>query len=583
MRKLYFLFLTVLISGMSFGQDLVMTGIIDGPLPGGFPKSVELYVVNNIADLSVYGLERAGNGNASSGAQTYTFPADAKTAGDYIYVSPETDFFTQYLGVAPTYIVDSGELNNNGDDTVLLYANGAVSDAIGVLEVDGSGEAWEYLDGWMYRVDGNGPSATFNVAEWTFSGANALDGCDLDDDTGTNAGCASVYPLGTYSAEGSTEPSIVITAPTDNQEFAPGTSSVSVDISVQNFNVANGTGDGHIRQVLTTPGGTFDEFKYDTDSQSISVADGESYTIYMELVDNAGNPINPAVNQTVNFSVLSSNNVSTIAELRAGTIGEVYTLTGEALITYLTGFRNQKHIEDATAGILIDDSSGTITSSYALGDGIMGLAGTLGEFSNTLQFVPVADPGTASSTGNTLTPQTVTFAQLNASPEDYESEFVKVEAVTFDNAEVNFFNGLEIAMTQSADMFNFRTAFNEDYSEGIVPTTAADVSGIILDRSGSYFLMARYALDFSVDVLSVEGFENSIFSVYPNPASNGKVTINSANSGELNVVAYDILGKQVVNTVLVNTTLDVSNLKAGVYILKLSQGNASVTKKLVIK
>lgn len=202
MIKNYFftLLLTLCFSVASFGQDLVITGIIDGPLPGGLPKGLELYVVNNIPDLSVYGLERAGNGATSSG-QTYTFPSDSKTAGEFIYISKETPLFNQYLGINPTY-VRASELNNNGDDVVILYFNGAISDVIGEVGVDGSGTAWEYLDGWAYRNAAAGPNATFTTSEWTFSGKNALDGCDLSDDTGTNAACGSVFPLGTYSPTG---------------------------------------------------------------------------------------------------------------------------------------------------------------------------------------------------------------------------------------------------------------------------------------------------------------------------------------------------------------------------------------------
>ena len=53
MKKNYFLILiTILITNLSFGQDLLITGAIDGPLPGGFPKGIELYAVNAIPDLS---------------------------------------------------------------------------------------------------------------------------------------------------------------------------------------------------------------------------------------------------------------------------------------------------------------------------------------------------------------------------------------------------------------------------------------------------------------------------------------------------------------------------------------------------
>ncbi|MEM9680310.1 MAG: lamin tail domain-containing protein [Bacteroidota bacterium] len=200
MKKLYFLLVAILVTSLSFGQDLIITGIIDGPLPGGTPKGLELYVVNNIPDLSIYGLESTTNGAAAAGEE-FTFPNDPATAGTFIYVATEVPNFTQYLGVAPTYT--NGVMGVNGDDTVILYQNGSIVDSIGEIGVDGTGTAWDYLDGWAYRSNGFGPNATFSAAEWTFSGANATDGCDLGDDTGTNAGCASVFPIGTYTPSGS--------------------------------------------------------------------------------------------------------------------------------------------------------------------------------------------------------------------------------------------------------------------------------------------------------------------------------------------------------------------------------------------
>ncbi|MGB3714574.1 MAG: hypothetical protein WA996_09110, partial [Candidatus Promineifilaceae bacterium] len=48
-------------------DDLVITGIIDGPLFGGIPKAVELYAVNAIPDLSFYGIGLANNGGGTDG------------------------------------------------------------------------------------------------------------------------------------------------------------------------------------------------------------------------------------------------------------------------------------------------------------------------------------------------------------------------------------------------------------------------------------------------------------------------------------------------------------------------------------
>ncbi|MEO1032199.1 MAG: lamin tail domain-containing protein [Bacteroidota bacterium] len=73
------------------------------------------------------------------------------------------------------------------------------------------------------------------------------------------------------------------------------------------------------------------------------------------------------------------------------------------------------------------------------------------------------------------------------------------------------------------------------------------------------------------------------FSIYPNPTDTGFVTIESPNSDAINVQVFDILGKQVKHEMLTNNTLSVSDLRAGIYIVKITQNDASTTKKLVIR
>ncbi len=90
----------------------------------------------------------------------------------------------------------------------------------------------------------------------------------------------------------------------------------------------------------------------------------------------------------------------------------------------------------------------------------------------------------------------------------------------------------------------------------------------------------------NVMYLSAIGVNEQIqsqFSVFPNPATNGYVNIISKVGGVKTISIFDVLGKQVVRTTLMGDRLDISKLKSGVYILKIEQGNASTTKKLVIK
>ncbi|MFW2334943.1 MAG: nuclease, partial [Ilumatobacter sp.] len=133
--------------------DLLISGIVDGPLTGGTPKAIEFYAVNDIADLSVFGFGSANNGGGSDGEE-FTFPAVAATAGQYIYVASEAAGFTSFFGFAPDYT--SGAASINGDDAIELFQNSVVVDVFGDIGVDGTGEPWDHVDGWAYRVDDTG-------------------------------------------------------------------------------------------------------------------------------------------------------------------------------------------------------------------------------------------------------------------------------------------------------------------------------------------------------------------------------------------------------------------------------------------
>lgn len=191
MKKIYLSVLALIALSVGYSQDLLISGAYDGPLTGGTPKGIELYVLNNIADLSIYGIGSANNGTGTDGEE-FTFPAVAATAGDYIYITTDSTKFYEFFSIAPDFI--SGSMAINGDDAVELFMNGAVVDLFGDINVDGSGTSWDYLDGWAYRMDGFGPSTTFTDSEWTYSGIDVFDGQT------TNATSPTPFPIGTYAA-----------------------------------------------------------------------------------------------------------------------------------------------------------------------------------------------------------------------------------------------------------------------------------------------------------------------------------------------------------------------------------------------
>ncbi len=173
------------------GTSLMISAAYDGPLTGGHPKGVELYALEDIADLSAYGVSSANNGGGTTTTPEFVFPAVSVTAGSYIYVTADSAGFHDFFGFAADY--EDGSANINGDDAIELYWNGAVVDVFGDVNVDGTGETWEYLDGWAYRNTGTQPNTTFTDTDWSYSGINALDG-ETD-----NATATTPVPIGTFT------------------------------------------------------------------------------------------------------------------------------------------------------------------------------------------------------------------------------------------------------------------------------------------------------------------------------------------------------------------------------------------------
>lgn len=173
-------------------DSLIISGVADATLTGGLPKALEFYVLEDIADLSTYGFGSANNGGGTDGEE-FTFPAVAVSAGTYIHVATDSANFFTFFGFYPDYTHPTAG-NVNGDDAIELFHNSTVIDVFGDINTDGTGEPWEYLDGWAYRKDNSTPNGgVFNINEWEFSGANALDGA------ANNAAASTPFPIETYA------------------------------------------------------------------------------------------------------------------------------------------------------------------------------------------------------------------------------------------------------------------------------------------------------------------------------------------------------------------------------------------------
>ena len=82
--------------------------------------------------------------------------------------------------------------------------------------------------------------------------------------------------------------------------------------------------------------------------------------------------------------------------------------------------------------------------------------------------------------------------------------------------------------------------------------------------------------------LSTKAFSKAELSIYPNPVNNGLVTIKSPLAGVKNIELFDAIGRNVLKTELTAEALDVSEIGAGLYLLKVTIGDRSATHKLII-
>ncbi|WP_430411541.1 T9SS type A sorting domain-containing protein [Kordia sp.] len=376
----------------------------------------------------------------------------------------------------------------------------------------------------------------------------------------------------------STASSLSIVTPADGSTFSPGTSSVDVTFTTQNIDLMVAGNQVNIT-VNTNP--------VDADVSSpytIPTVDGGMYDVTVELLEN-----NVVVDtEMVSFSINSETQVATITDLRNGTIGGFYELTGQAVISYIVteGTRNQKYIQDGGAGILIDDTAGTLSTPLNIGDGLIGLKGQLSQFSGVLQFVPTENVPGAATTGNVVSPIDVTVSEFLTNGEAYESRLIRLLDVTFDAMDVGTMftdnTDYNVTLVGGGDMTVARVSFgDEDIVMATVPNTHTNIIGLGGEFSGTRQVLPRYASDIE-DALSTEEFGTTTFSMYPNPTNGNTVTIASASNSVKEVKVYSIIGKQVINTKITNT-LNVAGLQSGIYIIKITENGKSATKKLVIK
>ncbi len=286
--------------------DLLITGVIDGPLAGGTPKAVELYATSEIGDLSRYAIGSANNGGGSDGPELVL--SGSAAAGQFLYVASESTQFANFFGFSPDF-TDSAA-NINGDDAVELFfdfnddgvidpENGdVVSDVFGDINTDGTGQPWEHLDGWAYRNSDTGPDGpVFEISNWTISGVNALDG------ESTNGSAAVPFPIASFTTSDAPSPSSRIRISDTSVLEGDGVATFTLTLSPAAATAVT-------VDVATSDGTAMSPDDYAATSSSVTFNAGEtSKSISVPITDDATNEMDES------FQVLLSNAVgATIAD-----------------------------------------------------------------------------------------------------------------------------------------------------------------------------------------------------------------------------------------------------------------------------
>ena len=106
-----------------------------------------------------------------------------------------------------------------------------------------------------------------------------------------------------------------------------------------------------------------------------------------------------------------------------------------------------------------------------------------------------------------------------------------------------------------------------------------------------YFHILTLVLLFSS--LSMMGQENNqsnmqpqpteALSFYPNPITDGKLYISSKNAMSREITVFDVLGKVVFKTTTLAKEINLQSIQAGIYLIRIKEGEQTSTKKLIIK
>ena len=210
----------------------------------------------------------------------------------------------------------------------------------------------------------------------------------------------------------------------------------------------------------------------------------------------------------------------------------------------------------------------TILPDYTLQPGkyylIQQAAGAGGTIDLVADFIPTGNQVLAMGGTNMKIALTSTDATISSPTDATVVDFVGVGSATLFEG-----SAATAAMSNSTSVSRNSNGCTDTNNNG-----ADFTAGEVAPRNSS---TATNTCSLGTNDNSIEGLK-----VYPNPVTNGTLFIDTTSDATKAVAIYDVLGKQVVSTTTQNA-VNVSNLKGGVYIVKITEEGKTATRKLVIR
>ena len=101
----------------------------------------------------------------------------------------------------------------------------------------------------------------------------------------------------------------------------------------------------------------------------------------------------------------------------------------------------------------------------------------------------------------------------------------------------------------------------------------------------AFFLVFSLALSAQEkgDSTQVKVPESMDFKLYPNPAFDDIVYVKTKENRSKSITVFDVFGKVVLRDRIAASTLNISRLVPGVYMLQVQESDRKMTRKLVVK